>query len=134
MSKLRLRTAVIFLAFVSASIANAADFSFTFNWCEGSPEFNLKNVPKAASTLKLNMIDHDYRNGYSHGGATLQYSGQKKIECGAFNSQNWEPPQPPGGHIHRYEFTVDVFDKQGNAIATAKSQRQYGYGTLIADF
>jgi len=53
---------------LSASIAQAANFSFSFDWCEGSPEFNLKNVPKGATKLKLNMIDHDYRNGSTLGG------------------------------------------------------------------
>ena len=134
MNKLKYLPVILGALIASSTCTLAADFSFSFNWCSGSPEFSLKNVPKGTTKLKLNMIDHDYRNGYSHGGAVLDYTGKKKIECGDFNSQNWYPPAPPSGHIHRYEFTIDLLDKDGTLLTSAKAQNQFGFGSIIADF
>ena len=104
--------------------SQAADFGFSFKWCGDSPSFSLHDVPKQASKLEFNMLDLDYQ-GYPHGGATVDYKGQKTIPCGSFTSMNstYDGPHPPSGEHHHYVWTIKALGSDGATVAKATAQR-----------
>jgi phosphatidylethanolamine-binding protein (PEBP) family uncharacterized protein len=110
-------------SFLSVTTAFAADFDIKFSWCGSTPEFTLSNVPKGTTKLDLRMVDLDVPS-YNHGGAVLEFKGQKKIDCGAFISQIWYPPDPPSGS-HPYKWTVSAKDKDGKELASATAERKF---------
>lgn len=120
-------------ALTLSSPALAADFSFSFTWgnikdCNSgrpnrvdNPRFVLKNVPAGTKYIAFKMMDKDVPS-YNHGGGTVEYTGQKVIEPGAFR---YKSPCPPGG-THTYEWTASAKSKKfGGVLGTAKAQRDY---------
>jgi len=79
-----------------------------------SPIFKLKDVPKKAVKLRLNMIDLDAPN-YPHGGGEVVYKGQSQLPKAAFR---YTGPCPPG--VHSYQWSVEALDASGQSIDTAK--------------
>lgn len=108
---------------LSATMTHAADFSAKFEWCGSTPEFKLNNVPKGSVKFVLRMVDLDVPT-FNHGGATVENNGKNKIECGAFVSQSWYPPDPPSGS-HTYEWTIKALDKDGKELGSAKASRKF---------
>jgi len=110
-------------SFLSVTTTYAADFGIQFAWCESTPEFTLSNVPKGTAKLDLRMVDLD-KPSFNHGGAVLDFKGQKKINCGSFVEQMWRPPKPPSGS-HTYRWTVSAQDKDGKELASATAERKF---------
>lgn len=120
------------LALSLSGVANAAEFSFTFEWGDiplcntGSPNrvsnpiFTLSGVPDGTKKIKFQLTDWDAPN-YNHGGGTAAYSGQNVVQPGAFK---YESPCPPGA-VHTYEWTAYAKNADGKTIAKAKAKRQY---------
>ena len=123
MIKRNLLLVATFVSFISVSSAYSADFGIKFAWCESTPEFTLSNVPKGTTKLDLRMVDLDVPS-YNHGGAVLDFKGQKKIDCGTFISQIWYPPSPPSGS-HTYKWTVIAQDKDGKELASTSAERKF---------
>jgi len=106
---------------LSASAALA--FSASFNWCSGSPRFELKDVP--AGTVKLNFVMTDLDvPSFHHGGGTVAYGGRTMVPCGAF-APSFLGPSPPRGKVHTYEFTVKALGADGAELATTTAQRKF---------
>jgi len=100
-----------------------ASLGVSFNWCSGSPTFQLRNVPKDTKTLNFRMMDRQVP-GYPHGGGTVSYNGQQSIACGALDGGSYAPPSPPSGS-HDYEWTVTAVDAAGRALATGTAVRKF---------
>ncbi len=116
------------LAFsVAAAMALASSgaqaFAVSFRWCGASPEFNLRDVPKATATLDFRMQDLMVPS-YPHGGGSVPYRGEASIPCGAF-SGSYRGPSPPSPQIHTYRWTVKALDASGKPLATATSERKF---------
>jgi phosphatidylethanolamine-binding protein (PEBP) family uncharacterized protein len=116
------------LALSSAGIAEAqAKFAVDFTW-EGtascfdpkSPPFTLSGVPADTKRLRFAMKDLDAPS-YPHGGGTVPYQGQSRIERGAFTYQG---PCPPQGQ-HRYQWTIDAQDGAGKTLATTTATKNF---------
>ena len=115
--------------------ASAGGFSISFEWgniplcTSGSPNvvpnprFVLSNVPNGTKFIQFTMTDLDVPS-YSHGGGTIEYTGNNIIEPGAFK---YKSPCPPSGS-HRYEWSAKAKEKTGffsGSIGTAKAIKTY---------
>src|SRR5690348_11989600 len=110
------------LALASGAMSEAqAKFAVDFTW-EGtascfdpkSPPFSLSGVPAGTKVLRFAMKDLDAPS-FPHGGGSVPYSGQNRIERGAFA---YKGPCPPQGQ-HRYQWTIEAQDGAGKALDTA---------------
>jgi phosphatidylethanolamine-binding protein (PEBP) family uncharacterized protein len=122
---------LILTAFAIPSPAMA--FEISFDWaglkrCTSgqpntvtNPAFTLKDVPLGTKFIKFRLTDVDVPD-YNHGGGTVAYEGQTKIDPGAFK---YKSPCPPGGS-HSYEWKATAQTKKsGGALAEAKARRTY---------
>jgi phosphatidylethanolamine-binding protein (PEBP) family uncharacterized protein len=110
---------------LSATTAQA--FSVSFDWCQGrpdgSPNFQLSDVPKGTVNLRFAMKDLD-KPTFHHGGGTVGYRGQPEVPCDAFAS-GFVGPSPPPGEVHTYEFTIEALDPAGKVVAATTARRKF---------
>lgn len=108
-------------------------FEITFDWAglksctSGSPNvvanprFELIDVPEGTAYIRFKLVDRDAPD-FDHGGGTVAWNGQARIEPGAFK---YKSPCPPSGS-HVYEWTATAQSKKnGGKIAAAKASRRY---------
>lgn len=88
-----------------------------------SPPFSVSGVPAGTKALKFTMKDLDAPS-YPHGGGSVPYHGQARIERGAFA---YRGPCPPQGQ-HSYQWTVEAEDGAGRTVATATATRKFPPG------
>jgi phosphatidylethanolamine-binding protein (PEBP) family uncharacterized protein len=111
----------------SATALAQAKFAVDFTW-EGtascfdpkSPPFTLSGVPTGTKRMRFAMKDLDAPS-YPHGGGTVRYQGQNRIERGAFTYQG---PCPPQGQ-HRYQWTIAAQDAAGKTLATTTATKNF---------
>jgi phosphatidylethanolamine-binding protein (PEBP) family uncharacterized protein len=103
--------------------SEARAFGVSFRWCDGSPEFQLRDVPKGTATLDLHMQDLMVPS-FSHGGGSVPYHGENLIACGALTG-SYRGPSPPPQQVHTYRWTVKALDASGKTLATATSERKF---------
>jgi hypothetical protein len=104
--------------------SGALAFSATFAWCpEGSPNFQLTDVPQGTTTLQFAMTDLD-RPGFHHGGGRVDYRGQPQVPCGAL-ATGFVGPSPPPGEIHTYEFSIKALASNGATLAATTVRRKF---------
>jgi phosphatidylethanolamine-binding protein (PEBP) family uncharacterized protein len=104
--------------------SGAFAFSASFAWCpEGSPNFQLTDVPQGTTMLQFAMTDLD-KPGFHHGGGTVGYRGQPVVPCGAF-STGFIGPSPPQGEVHTYEFTIHALGTNGTLLAAITARRKF---------
>jgi len=104
-----------------------SNFAVDFTW-EGtgscfdpkSPPFSVSGVPTGTKALKFAMKDLDAPN-YPHGGGSVPYRGQSRIERGEFA---YKGPCPPQGQ-HSYQWTVAAQDGTGKTLATATVTKKF---------
>jgi phosphatidylethanolamine-binding protein (PEBP) family uncharacterized protein len=121
---------VIFLLAGSAAAQAQSSFAADFTW-EGtapcfdpkSPPFSVAGVPAGTKVLRFAMKDLDAPN-FPHGGGSVPYHGQSRIERGAFA---YKGPCPPGGQ-HRYQWTVQAQDGAGRTLAAATVTKTFPPG------
>lgn len=106
-----------------AGALHAYAFSASFNWCSGSPNFQLHDVPPGTVTLQFAMTDLD-KPAFHHGGGTVGYRGQSEVPCGAFAS-GFVGPAPPFGEVHTYEFDIKALAQNGTVLATTTAQNRF---------
>jgi phosphatidylethanolamine-binding protein (PEBP) family uncharacterized protein len=85
-----------------------------------NPIFKLKNVPEGTTTIYFEMRDKNVPQFY-HGGGTVSYTKQIRIEPGAFQ---YKSPCPPSG-VHTYEWTAIARNSQNKKIAETEAIRNY---------
>jgi phosphatidylethanolamine-binding protein (PEBP) family uncharacterized protein len=116
--------AVVLLLAQILGASGAFAFSASFAWCpDGSPNFQLSDVPPGTVNLQFAMMDLD-RPGFRHGGGTVGYRGQPMVPCGAF-STGFIGPSPPQGEVHTYEFTIHALGTDGILLATTMVRRKF---------
>jgi hypothetical protein len=104
--------------------SGAMAFSAAFTWCpEGSPNFQLSDMPPGTVNVQFVMTDLD-RPGFHHGGGTVGYRGQPVVPCGAFSS-GFIGPSPPQGEVHTYEFSIKALGINGVVLATTAVRRKF---------
>jgi phosphatidylethanolamine-binding protein (PEBP) family uncharacterized protein len=110
---------------VSAPAARA--FTVSFDWCQGSPDgspnFQLSDVPKGTVNLRFAMRDLD-KPTFHHGGGTVGYRGQPEVPCDAFAS-GFIGPTPPPGEVHTYEFNIQALAPDGTVLGTTTARRRF---------
>lgn len=120
-----LAAAVGFAIFPSP--ASADPFSASFSWagihaCEKiSPAITLTAVPGGTKRLRLFMTDLDAPM-FHHGGSVLPYYGDDVVKKGAIS---YIGPCPPGGQHHRYTWTIEAIDADGNVVGTANMTQTF---------
>src|SRR3984885_2239005 len=117
--------ALSFLAVALALTApGALGFSVSFAWCaDGSPNFQLGDVPKGTVNLRFAMTDLD-KPEFHHGGGTVGYRGQPEVPCDAFAS-GFIGPTPPPGEVHTYEFSIQALAPDGTVIGATTARRRF---------
>jgi phosphatidylethanolamine-binding protein (PEBP) family uncharacterized protein len=60
---------------------------------------------------------------FPHGGGSVPYSGQGRVERGAFA---YKGPCPPGQH--GYQWTIEAQDGAGETLATATAMKKFPSG------
>jgi len=122
---------IIVFASSSNSFSNEK-FTIEFEWgnipsCNtgnpnivSNPIFKLKNVPEGTTTIDFLMRDRNAPSFY-HGGGTVTYTKQTRIEPGAFQ---YKSPCPPRG-AHTYEWTAIARNDQNKKIAETEAIRKY---------
>ena len=114
---------VIAAVALAGSASGALAFSVSFAWCDGSPNFQLTDVPPGTVNLQFAMTDLD-KLSFHHGGGTVGYRGQPEVPCGAFAS-GFVGPSPPPGEIHTYEFVIKALAPDGHVLATTMARRKF---------
>jgi phosphatidylethanolamine-binding protein (PEBP) family uncharacterized protein len=131
MQRRQLYAALAVLLLAGGAMSHAqSKFNVDFTW-EGtakcfdpkSPPFSVSGVPAGAKVLRFAMKDLDAPN-FPHGGGAVPYSGETRIERGAFA---YKGPCPPQGQ-HRYEWTVEAEDSTGKTLATATVTKKFPPG------
>lgn len=115
------------LLFCIAYATAQPSFNVAFTW-DGtlpcfdpqSPPFMLSGVPTGTKALRFAMKDLDAPD-FNHGGGTVAFDGQQRIERGAFT---YRGPCPPRGQ-HRYEWTISAQDAAGRTLATATIETRF---------
>jgi phosphatidylethanolamine-binding protein (PEBP) family uncharacterized protein len=123
----RLSAAMAVLVLTGGALSHAqSKFAVDFTWAgtascfdPKSPPFSLNGVPAGTKVLRFAMKDLDAPS-FPHGGGSVPYSGQKRIERGAFV---YKGPCPPTQH--RYEWTVEAQDGTGKTLATATTTKRF---------
>jgi len=115
--------AALVVATLGLGTSGAFAFSASFNWCAGSPSFELKDVPAGTAKLNFAMTDLDVPS-FHHGGGTVAYSGHTTVPCRAF-SASFLGPSPPHGQFHTYEFTVKALGADDAVLATTTARRKF---------
>ena len=120
--------AMAVLVLLGGGLSHAqSKFAVDFTW-EGtascfdpkSPPFSLNGVPAGTKVLRFAMKDLDAPS-FPHGGGSVPYSGQNRIERGAFA---YKGPCPPEGQ-HSYQWTVEAQDGTGKTLATATATKRF---------
>ena len=120
--------AMAVLVLLGGGLSHAqSKFAVDFTW-EGtascfdpkSPPFSLNGVPAGTKVLRFAMKDLDAPS-FPHGGGSVPYSGQNRIERGAFA---YKGPCPPEGQ-HSYQWTVEAQDGAGKTLATATATKRF---------
>ncbi|HEX3938476.1 MAG TPA: YbhB/YbcL family Raf kinase inhibitor-like protein [Xanthobacteraceae bacterium] len=106
-----------------AGVSRAYAFSASFNWCSGSPNFQLSDVPPGTVTLQFAMTDLD-KPSFHHGGGTVGYRGQSEVPCGAF-ATGFVGPAPPPGEVHTYQFVIQALAQDGTVLATTTALKKF---------
>jgi phosphatidylethanolamine-binding protein (PEBP) family uncharacterized protein len=106
-----------------AGASHAYAFSASYNWCSGSPNFQLRDVPAGTVTLQFAMTDLD-KPSFHHGGGTVGYRGQSEVPCGAFAS-GFVGPAPPPGEVHTYEFVIKALAQNGTVLAATTARKRF---------
>jgi phosphatidylethanolamine-binding protein (PEBP) family uncharacterized protein len=123
----RLAALAIAALALAAGARPAQAFSVSFDWCQGSPDgspnFQLRDVPQGTVNLRFAMTDLD-KPTFHHGGGTVGYRGQPEVPCDAFAS-GFVGPTPPPGEVHTYEFTIQALAPDGKVIATTTARRKF---------
>ena len=105
----------------------ALAFSVTFDWCggapNGSPNFQLRDVPRGTVNLRFAMTDLD-KPAFHHGGGTVGYRGQPDVPCDAFAS-GFVGPTPPPGEVHTYEFTIQALAPDGSVLGATTARKRF---------
>ncbi|HSZ67111.1 MAG TPA: YbhB/YbcL family Raf kinase inhibitor-like protein [Xanthobacteraceae bacterium] len=112
---------------LAVGVNPARAFSVSFDWCggspDGSPNFQLHDVPKGTVNLRFAMTDLD-KPGFHHGGGTVGYRGQPEVPCDAFAS-GFIGPTPPPGEVHTYEFSIQALAPDGTVIGATTARRRF---------
>jgi phosphatidylethanolamine-binding protein (PEBP) family uncharacterized protein len=116
-------TAATVMLALAASAGSALAFSVSFAWCDGSPNFQLSDVPPGTVNLQFAMTDLD-KPSFHHGGGTVGYRGQPEVPCGAFAS-GFVGPAPPPGEIHTYEFVIKALAPDGHVLAATTARKRF---------
>lgn len=123
-------SAVLVLALVLAvalaqifTASGALAFSASFSWCEGSPDFQLSDVPAGTVNVEFAMTDLN-KPGFHHGGGSIGYRGQSDVPCGAF-STGFIGPAPPPGEVHTYQFVIKALGPNGAVLATTTVRKKF---------
>jgi len=127
---LRLCTASIMLVLIGVAAQARSDFAVDFTW-EGtgacfdpkSLPFILSAVPTGTKSLEFALKDLDAPN-FPHGGGSVPYSGETRVDRGAFS---YKGPCPPQGQ-HSYQWTVEAQDAAGKTLATATATKKFPPG------
>ena len=107
---------------------DVAALDVDFSWKEehrGSsknPEIRVAGIPDGTRFLEANLVDLDVPF-WSHGGGKVENDGSGIIPAGSLKS-GYNGPFPPSGS-HRYEFTVNAIDDQGQIIGTGKRMQKF---------
>jgi phosphatidylethanolamine-binding protein (PEBP) family uncharacterized protein len=120
----------VLLLIGSATPQAQPKFAVDFTW-EGtapcfdpqSPSFSVSGVPAGTTILRFVMKDLNAPN-YPHGGGSVPYHGQSRIERGAFR---YKGPCPPEGQ-HNYQWTIEALDGTGRTLATATATKKFPPG------
>jgi phosphatidylethanolamine-binding protein (PEBP) family uncharacterized protein len=128
MTRLKLSLASSRLVLICAGAAAAqAGFIVDFTWAgtaacfdPKSPPFAVSGVPPGTRMLKFTLQDLDAPN-FPHGGGSVPYRGQSRIERGAFA---YKGPCPPQGR-HRYQWTVLAEDGGGQVLARTTAMKPF---------
>jgi hypothetical protein len=103
--------------------SGALAFSASFSWCEGSPDFQLSDVPAGTVNVEFAMTDLN-KPGFHHGGGSIGYRGQPDVPCGAF-STGFIGPAPPPGEVHTYQFVIKALGPNGAVLATTTVRKKF---------
>jgi hypothetical protein len=103
--------------------SGALAFSASFSWCEGSPDFQLSDVPAGTVNVEFAMTDLN-KPGFHHGGGSIGYRGQPDVPCGAF-STGFIGPAPPPGEVHTYQFIIKALGPNGVVLATTTVRKKF---------
>ena len=100
--------------------------ALSFRWCAATPEFKVSKVPPGTKTLRFRLVDHQ-APGYRHGGGEVAFSGRGSmtVPCGGLTSSTYDPPHPPAGTVHEYEWTVTALDAGGATLATGTAVKNF---------
>lgn len=130
-SRWAIYVAMAMLGLTHGAVSEAqSKFAVDFTW-EGtascfdpkSPPFSLSGVPAGTKVLRFAMKDLDAPS-FPHGGGSVPYSGQTRIERGAFA---YKGPCPPQGQ-HNYQWTIEAQDGAGKALGTATATKKFPPG------
>jgi len=125
MKTLMLIAAITVAASTTSAFAQSK-FGASMRWCGTSPEFKLSGVPKGTASLELKMVDLNVPS-YPHGGGKVAYQGRgSTIPCGAIKAGwGYNPPSPPAGQVHTYQWTIQAIDANGRVLGQAVTQRKF---------
>lgn len=105
-------------------VALEVDFSWNAEHrCSSkSPEIRVAGIPAGTKSLKVTLVDLDVPF-WNHGGGTVENDGSGVIPAESLKS-GYNGPCPPSGS-HRYEFTVNAVDEQGQVIGAGKKMKKF---------